>query len=171
MQSILNSMINVLVPAIRWGIPLGIVFLIGCVVRRMPFKKSVFWTLLGAYIGALIGETILSGHKYATALYQLVPFNSVISGLAAGKYSFIGPLLLNVLLFIPMGMFICLGKRKVHAALVIGFTSSLLIEIAEIVTKTGVFDTDDLIMNTLGALLGFCITRVIQKAVTAHEYS
>ncbi|WP_300644120.1 VanZ family protein [Nocardioides sp.] len=70
--------------------------------------------------------------------------------------------LLNVLLFVPFGVLVRLVlQRGVLASTVAGFSVSLLIELTQ---RTGVwgffgcayrkFDVDDLLVNTLGALVG-----------------
>jgi glycopeptide antibiotics resistance protein len=155
MGRIMNELINLLAPAIRWGMPFAIVALIVCLIRKYERRKTTFWTLLLAYGGALIGETVLSGHKYALSSYQLVPFNSLMSGLS--WRTVLLQLVLNIVLFIPLGVFLYIGKRKLAISVIIGFGVSLAIEIIEYITKTGVFDVDDLIMNTLGTLIGFVI--------------
>jgi glycopeptide antibiotics resistance protein len=70
---------------------------------------------------------------------------------------------MNVLLFVPLGLFArVLWKRGLIGTLLIGFTASLLIEITQLSANFGtapfvyrVFDVDDLINNTLGAVLGW----------------
>ena len=47
------------------------------------------------------------------------------------------------------------------ASVLIGLGSSLVIEIVEYITKTGVFDIDDLIMNTLGTVIGYFIAKLV----------
>ncbi|MDR1711058.1 MAG: VanZ family protein [Propionibacteriaceae bacterium] len=70
--------------------------------------------------------------------------------------------LFNVVLFLPLGAFLRLVWRKgVIAATGIGFGVSLLIELTQFTGDWGLFhcayrmfDVDDLMVNTLGALLG-----------------
>ncbi len=60
-------------------------------------------------------------------------------------------LYLNVLFVFPSGFLLHLPPRK---TILLGFLFSLVIEIIQLVTRFGMFETDDLIMNTLGAWLG-----------------
>ena len=66
----------------------------------------------------------------------------------------------NIIAFIPFGMLLRWARNKnttfVQALLYsLGFT--LVIETVQYITKLGVFDIDDIIMNTLGGVIGYCI--------------
>ncbi|MFC4005409.1 VanZ family protein [Prauserella oleivorans] len=74
-------------------------------------------------------------------------------------------LAMNVLLFVPLGLF---GRARwklgVVAATLLGFGLSLLVEICQVTANFGtapfayrIFDVDDLMANTLGALLGWIV--------------
>lgn len=71
--------------------------------------------------------------------------------------------LLNVALFLPLGVFLplfCKHFRKLYRTLLFGFGTSLLIEVLQIFTFRAT-DVNDLMTNTLGTLLGWCIGRVV----------
>jgi len=65
---------------------------------------------------------------------------------------------LNVLLFIPLG-FLCpvmsYRHRRLRRMVVLGFGFSLAIEISQLFTRHRVSDINDLIANTLGAVIGY----------------
>ncbi len=66
----------------------------------------------------------------------------------------------NVLLFLPMGFFLPLFFYRINSAkrlLITVAGMSLVIEILQLLTATGEFDTDDIILNTAGAMLGYFI--------------
>ncbi|MCR6487104.1 VanZ family protein [Amycolatopsis sp. OK19-0408] len=70
---------------------------------------------------------------------------------------------LNVLLFVPLGVFArILWRRGLTGTVLIGFTASLLIEITQVTANFGtapyvyrIFDVDDLMNNTFGAGVGW----------------
>ncbi len=64
--------------------------------------------------------------------------------------------LINLIVFIPIGVLTCLISSKfgVVKALLVGLFVSETIECAQLIWKRGVFDVDDLVNNTLGALIG-----------------
>ncbi|WP_026360566.1 VanZ family protein [Amycolatopsis nigrescens] len=72
-------------------------------------------------------------------------------------------LAMNVLLFVPIGLFArTMWRRGIVGAGLIGFAVSLAVEITQVTANFGtapfvyrIFDVDDLISNTGGALLGW----------------
>jgi glycopeptide antibiotics resistance protein len=70
---------------------------------------------------------------------------------------------LNVLLFVPLGIFArILWRRGFGGAILLGFGCSLFIEVTQLTANWGtapfqyrIFDVDDLITNTSGAALGW----------------
>lgn len=69
----------------------------------------------------------------------------------------------NIVLFIPFGLFIpFLWKTSTKRTILIGFCSSLFIEICQMFLARGT-DIDDLMLNTTGTVLGVIVFRLIQK--------
>ncbi len=87
----------------------------------------------------------------------------------------------NIVVFMPFGFFIPgLEKRKLGSFLNFlkitgfGFLFSLTVETAQLVSKVGCFDVDDLILNTVGVALGCysmcrCILTWYRKKRTRKE--
>lgn len=66
----------------------------------------------------------------------------------------------NILLFIPYGFLlptVFKMARNIKIIFVLGCLSSLVIEIVQNVTRTGVFQIDDIITNTLGTCIGYLL--------------
>ncbi|MEE1229162.1 MAG: VanZ family protein [Lachnospiraceae bacterium] len=80
-----------------------------------------------------------------------------------------GAFLLNVIgnfgVFAPIGFLVPMWrtrhKTRWYQILLISFFFSLAIETAQLYTKVGVFDVDDLLMNTTGGMLGYLAYRLI----------
>ena len=88
-------------------------------------------------------------------------------------YMITGPLhtVLNILLFVPMGVFLPLLYREFNGitrTAAAGFTVSLSVEIAQMF-GTGTTDINDLITNTLGACIGYIIFRQLYKTVLKSQ--
>ena len=69
----------------------------------------------------------------------------------------------NILIFAPMGILIPIMRKKRTGVFTVTFSSfllSLFIETVQLVSRVGVFDVDDLFMNTIGGILGYIVFRI-----------
>lgn len=73
----------------------------------------------------------------------------------------------NIAVFIPFGMFlVLLSKNKGMSfigVLALSLSLSLFLECFQLVTSLGIFDVDDLILNTSGGVLGYCAFKLYEK--------
>lgn len=114
----------------------------------------VYFLLLSDGFGRIEGY---SGYRY-----NVVPFQEIMRFIRYRDYidfmSVVINLLGNVVAFMPFGALIrWVVDRKMHWYQAMGYTFlfSLSVELLQLVAKVGVFDVDDLILNTLGGLIGF----------------
>ncbi len=65
----------------------------------------------------------------------------------------------NVVIFIPFGFFMPVASkyRSVFSTLFWSFGLSLCVELFQLFFKVGSFDVDDLLLNTIGGVLGYMI--------------
>lgn len=64
----------------------------------------------------------------------------------------------NIVPFIPLGIFIPLIHKRLSKwkyVFIISFILSLMLEGMQVLLQTGVFDIDDILLNTLGVVVGF----------------
>jgi len=101
---------------------------------------------------------------YSQYRYNLVPFQEIVRFIKYRAYinfsSVVINLLGNVVAFMPFGALIrWVVDRKMRWFQATGYTFlfSLCVELLQLVARVGVFDVDDLILNTLGGLMGFWI--------------
>lgn len=70
-------------------------------------------------------------------------------------------ILLNVLLFVPLGMLLAWNRKwRVRAIVSIGFGLSMCIELCQLVFQLGLFEWDDILHNGIGCILGMLVIRV-----------
>lgn len=89
---------------------------------------------------------------------NLIPFRWITEG--------VRPYIENILLFIPLGFMLpCFWKKYevLWKTALSGITFSLIIELSQLFSIGRVTDIDDLLMNTLGALIGWVIFRLLQE--------
>ena len=82
-----------------------------------------------------------------------------------GQTGFIMEALLNVLMLVPVGFLIGMLKRGFCTAAGAGFLFSAFIEIMQLVTTRGLCETDDVLHNTLGAIVGYVIWKMGKRIV------
>ncbi|MCR8642879.1 VanZ family protein [Paenibacillus sp. N1-5-1-14] len=109
-------------------------------------------------------------HMESGAAYQLVnltPFATINSQLThSNEMVAFRNIVGNILLFMPLGFSIPqrFNINKFWAIVFLGFFTSLLVEVMQIFTFIRSFDVDDLMLNTLGASIGFVLYRLFNKA-------
>ena len=143
-----------------FGVGFGILALLFCLVWKISRRKTVFIILLAIYAGALIAFAFFHGtiQEYT---YNLVPFAALF---AYGKKSvYLLQMMVNIAMFIPFGVMLEIAGADVKKSVLTGFILSLGIEAFQLILMRGVCDIDDLIMNTIGTLIGFLLTTVIKR--------
>ena len=65
----------------------------------------------------------------------------------------------NVFIFIPLGFFEPMAsyRRSFFGTVLDGFLVSMLVEVFQFISKVGRFDVVDLLLNTLGVIIGYVI--------------
>ena len=79
----------------------------------------------------------------------------------------IAQLILNIMMFVPIGFFAggALKKKHIWNVIGIGFVLSLFIELTQLITTRGVFNVDDIIHNVLGCIIGFSCFVLCYKTI------
>ena len=133
-----------------------------CLLRRRPVRLRTLTAT--AYIAALIQITVLRGgvdwQKVSCGVRDaalLVPFGTTVKLLGGGLWNLIYNVVGNLIWFVPLG--ILLGRRSPLRALLSGVLLSAGIELCQYILMTGCTDVDDVILNALGALLGWVVYR------------
>ena len=139
--------------------------------------QRICWIVFLFYIVGLLYFTIFAeafgrapGDTSEAARYNLVPFNEIKRFIMyrkqLGMKAFMLNVVGNVAAFIPAGFMlpaISRRSRRLVGLAAVGFMLSFFIECTQIVFRAGSFDVDDLMLNTLGAVLGFMLNRLVQK--------
>lgn len=69
----------------------------------------------------------------------------------------------NVVVFIPFGVFLprlFTRCRNLFLTVLLSLELSLAVEITQLLSKVGRFDVDDLLLNTVGGLLGYILAMI-----------
>lgn len=108
---------------------------------------------------------------------QLIPFKTIIfyvSHVQTIYDWFFKNLACNVIMFAPYGFLVPLISKKINIGrkvILSGCIFSVLIEIFQYITALGLCDIDDVILNTLGVLLGFGIYKIAKNVLVKFKRS
>lgn len=146
-------------------------------------KRSFQWLeilLFAAYLTMLcyflfFAENMGRTYSERTYHYNLMPFKEIrrfwTYREALGFWSVMLNLVGNVVAFIPFGIFLPRlfgGCRKFFLTMLLSFEFSLCVEIIQLIWKVGSFDVDDIMLNTLGGILGFITYRIFTWFTEKH---
>lgn len=73
---------------------------------------------------------------------------------------FVINVVMNVVAFVPFGFILPIispNNRKIFHVFLLSLETTLVIEIIQMVFQVGIFDVDDIFMNTLGGTLGYLV--------------
>lgn len=97
--------------------------------------------------------------------YYLIPFIDYINNDSTQTFIKLKDGILNVIVFIPLGLYLSffIKKNKFIKVIIYTFLISLLFEIIQLFSLLGSFQTEDLILNLVAGLLGYIIYKIIYK--------
>ncbi len=123
--------------------------------------KEIFNLLFILYILCLFHAVTYQDVSWASA--NLIPFKEILR-YDFGSNLFYRNIFGNLLLFLPYGLYITyyLDLKKPLSVMGYAFIVSLSIELIQSIIGR-VFDVDDIILNVLGALLGYFIYRLFDR--------
>jgi Glycopeptide antibiotics resistance protein len=138
----------------RWGKPVNLMILALFILYSLIMIKLLF-----------IREDYYHWNKYN---YNIIPLHTIKSLVyhrdAYNTDTWVKNLFGNIVLFIPLGVFIpVLNRKLLHPVkcLLVIVLILFLVESIQLVTRVGSFDIDDIILNTLGAIIGLAFMKII----------
>lgn len=123
--------------------------------RIMQYLVLILWVIATAYL-AIFGRTPVMEVRC-----NLIPFRD--GSLANIKN--------NVLLFVPLVPVLCglFEKMTVKTAVFYGILASVVIELAQLISRRGICDIDDVLENSLGVLIGAGFLMLLGRLIRHTE--
>ena len=114
-------------------------------------------------------DQIRMSRSYGYHKFNFIPFKTIwkYTRSIGYDYAFIN-LFGNIIPFMPFGFLLPLCTKKnmnFPKTVLIGMAFSLACEITQDLTMTGYFDVDDILLNTLGVILGYLCLLVAGRIV------
>lgn len=120
------------------------------------YSAVVFWII--------VLKLIISFTYKGTRNINLIPFREPL--LYNGRIDY-NEIFLNILIFIPLGLYVGILFKKLNSAQKIFsfFTVSFTFEILQFILRIGAFDITDIINNTLGGIIGLILFKGLTKVL------
>lgn len=137
------------------------------------------WIILLVYLSVVFYFTIIGREPSDEYKMELMPFKTIIDFFNVGydghgRY-ILCQVLSNILLLMPVGFILGFHSTWlkndvcIRKVILIGFLTSLSIENLQLISKTGTFEVDDLIYNTLGCTIGYFVCTGILSVCLQRE--
>lgn len=121
-------------------------------------KYHILQIWIAADMLLMLYSTVVGRSSQPEISIHLIPFWS-IGAIQDGYVETLYEKIYNLLFFMPLGcLFGVFFKYKILSrSMIAGLTVSIVIEMLQLITRTGTCETDDVICNTLGCLIGASI--------------
>lgn len=132
------------------------------------------YIMFSMYLLLMFWEVFIGPYRSYSGVrrYNLYPFNTIIEYIFnSSKYNFqvvFINIIANIITFIPLGFFISLLFKKSFKLINSALFCSLIIisiEMGQFILNVGVLDVDDLILNTVGCVLGIISYKVVRNFI------
>ena len=136
-------------------------FVVGLYLTRKDqysFVRNSLLTVFWGYLFFMLCTTLFFRDSSDSLQYQFFPFWSY----DVLNYKIIAQLILNILMFVPIGFLLGTIMKEIRwmQVIEIGCLLSAAIEILQLLTRRGVCNIDDVIHNTIGCAIGYGIFRL-----------
>lgn len=137
----------------------------------------LFYIVLVLYIvfGARRRHGVSADHF--RSFLNFVPFEGKLEDYQSNfahisRYNFYSDLIGNILLFIPLSFLLMyLFRIKTSIVIIIALLTSLTIEMTQYFFGVGVADIDDVILNSIGAIIGSLIFIVFRRNLNRYGHA
>ena len=153
-----------------WGIVIGIaIYVLGykgiyekCMhgKARLSKSKGIMILVYCSYLIVVLNATLImreTSEEHLVKLGLLASYKKAWNCFCLEDY---GLFLLNIAMFIPIGMFspMVISKcKRAYTTYLLGLLLTIIIESEQYITKRGLFEIPDIVHNSLGCMIGYGI--------------
>ena len=141
----------------------AIIFLGFCFLGVQKIQKFVLCILASEYYFLVLCSTVICRTTIVSKRIECIPFykyRDIWNHVDVTRN--VMEILLNIIMFIPIGLLIGGSMPKQRGkVLLIGCVLSIVIETLQLITGRGLCETDDVIHNTIGCLIGYSLSALL----------
>jgi len=136
------------------------------IILKLLFKlnsKHDKWFMVFVYIAVLYSLFFKRNiYRYESVVIGLNPLSFIADMMKDSRNILFT--MANAMMFIPLPFLLHLfNVHKFKNMLIINLIFSILLELSQIITRTGIFDIGDIVVYTFGFIMGYVILRTILK--------
>ena len=162
-------------PQIRWVVLFGLLFMVIYLVLQKrncarqhtnPITIMIYGVLLSLNCSFVFVMTLFRRSVGADFDFRAKPFESYYIAFAEGGIEVMQQIIINIMMFVPFGFLLpCCFKlyEKYRYVLITAVIASVSIELLQLILKIGLFETDDVINNVFGVMIGLGIYVAAKK--------
>ncbi len=97
--------------------------------------------------------------------FNLIPLKTIVQQVQHGRELWaVENIIGNIIIFVPFGILFPLAfQTRFGKTISIGILYILIIETIQFISMLGIFDVDDMILNTTGICCGYLILKIIKQ--------
>ena len=143
------------------------------ILRDLPFRKKAVISIFAGYFFILLAGTLLmrqvdTVHRYQPEIFwtcRVISYGGRPARLMKAE------VLINILMTVPVGFTAAMlaEKHRFITAFTAGFILSVSIECLQLILKRGLFEFDDIIYNTAGAMIGCAVFQILRCVHTGFQ--
>lgn len=136
--------------------------------KKMQVGKVVWLILFLGYLLMMLEVTMLNRANGDISSVQWHLFYSYREAWNSFSTTQWRNIILNIFMFTPLGFLLPVGlkgMRKAWKVYLVGLALTIGIEVTQLVTKRGVFESDDIFDNLLGTMIGYGLFALCQLVV------
>ena len=140
-------------------------------VGKVLFLLYVVFLIYFLFLAEWYGRTGVSEeYRYNLELFREIK-RFIIYREQLGTFAVFVNLAGNILIFVPYGFFISVASRArgFFKTLFFSMGLSLCVEIIQLFTRVGSFDVDDILLNTIGGVLGYIVFLICNGIRRKHD--
>lgn len=141
-----------------------------CTAVRQLVRAALIYYCFVLY-AVLISRNLVFQRDYGNT-WNLMPFRTISRELDGFSLRLFGNLVGNIILFIPLGMMLPVvrdGFKKFYICIPVICALSFFVELIQYLTHSGSADIDDMILNTVGGLIGFILCKIVTQVVKPSQ--
>ena len=126
--------------------------------KQLDLKRIIWWDIYLVYLFVVLGVTLIDRGGFWENRRLMPLFYSYRD--AWYNFSIISwrNIILNILMFVPFGFLLPMGIKKMRRfwkTYLAAFGFTVFIELIQLLFHRGVFEPDDIMNNTMGAMIGY----------------